>query len=122
MAYLTNPFGTKPNMKQQAMFLETECSSLEQATDYIMPIAVGAAITGISLGGIMGFVFLYIRYRKNGDGITSRRSCKLSKTSLRQKEQIKILVRTAIPVGMGAILLSITDVIRVHLSIRSQIY
>ncbi len=119
MAYLTIKFGTN-QYETTGYVLGMKCSSLEQATDYIMPIAVGAAITGISLGGIMGFVFLYIRYRKNGDGITQE-DLASSPRPRSDRETIKILVRTAIPVGMGAILLSITDVIDTSI-VQSRIY
>ena len=95
MAYLTIKFGTN-QYETTGYVLGMKCSSLEQATDYIMPIAVGAAITGISLGGIMGFVFLYIRYRKNGDGITQE-DLASSPRPRSDRETIKILVRTAIP-------------------------
>lgn len=119
MAYLTIRFGTNQYETTGYVF-GMKCSSLEQATSYIMPIAVGAAITGISLGGIMGFLYLYIHYRKNGDGIT-REELASSPRPRSDRETIKILVKTAIPIGMGAILLSITDVIDTSL-VQSRIY
>lgn len=119
MAYLTIKFGTN-QYETTGYVLGMKCSSVEQATDYIMPIAVGAAITGISLGGVMGFIFLYIRYRRNGDGIT-KEELAASPPPRSDRETIRTLVRTAIPIGMGAILLSITDVIDTSL-VQSRIY
>ncbi len=119
MAYLTIRFG-KSQYESTGYVLGMKCTSLEQATSYIMPIAVGAAITGISLGGIMGFIYLYVRYRRNGDGITDEELRK-SPRPRSDRETIRIMVRTAIPIGMGAILLSITDVIDTSL-VQSRIY
>lgn len=119
MAYLTIRFGVN-QYETTGYVLGMKCTSLEQATNYIMPIAVGAAITGISLGGIMGFIYLYVHYRRNGDGIT-REELINSPRPRSDRETIKTLVRTAIPIGVGAILLSITDVVDTSL-VQSRIY
>lgn len=119
MAYLTIRFGIN-QYETTGYVLGMKCTSLTQATSYIMPIAVGAAITGISLGGVMGFIYLYVHYRRNGDGITKAELAG-SPAPRSDRETIKIMVRTAIPVGMGAILLSITDVIDTSL-VQSRIY
>ncbi len=119
MAYLTIRFGVS-QYENTGYVLGMKCTSLEQATDYIMPIAVGAAITGISLGGIMGFIYLYVHYRRNGDGITAE-ELRNSPRPRSDRDTVKIMVRTAIPVGLGAILLSITDVIDTSL-VQSRIY
>ena len=47
-----------------------KCVSEAEANAASIPIAIGAAITGISLGSFFGFIFLFIRYKRGGDGIS----------------------------------------------------
>lgn len=119
MAYLTIQIATS-KYQSTGYVLGVKCASLEQATSVIMPIAVGAAITGISLGGFFGFLYLYLHYRRNGDGITQKELAN-SPRPRSDSETIRIMVRTAIPVGLSAIIMSISDVIDSSL-VQTRIY
>ena len=90
--------------------LGTKCSDAEDAHSVIIPIAIGAAITGISLGAVFGFLYLFVKYRRSGDGITNE---ELAKSPPAQDRDVilKKMVKTALPVGMGSIIMSLADMI-----------
>ena len=87
-----------------------KCVSEAEANAASIPIAIGAAITGISLGSFFGFIFLFIRYKRGGDGI-SVSDLRSSPPPRRNNVIISTLVRTAIPIGLGSIVMSLADMI-----------
>ena len=90
--------------------LGTKCSSTEDAQAVIIPIAIGAAITGISLGAVFGFLYLFIKHKRSGDGITNEELVKSPKPRS-NGAILKTMVKTAIPVGMGSIIMSLADMV-----------
>ncbi len=88
----------------------TKCANVIEAESVIIPIAIGAAITGISLGSLFGFLFLYIRYKCGGDGI-SREELLSSPRPRPGNVTLRIMVRTAIPIGLGSIIMSLADMV-----------
>ena len=90
--------------------LGTKCTSEFEAESVIIPIAIGAAITGISLGAVFGFVYLFIKYKKSGDGIT-KEELRKSPPPKGKGTIFKIMVKTALPVGMGSIIMSLADMV-----------
>ena len=90
--------------------LGTKCDSITEAESVAIPIAIGAAITGISLGSLFGFLFLFIRYKRGGDGIT-KEELKNSPPPRKPGTIIRTMVRTAIPIGLGSIVMSLADAI-----------
>ncbi len=88
----------------------TKCANATEAQSVIVPIAIGAAITGISLGSLFGFLFLFIRYKRGGDGIT-REELASSPPPRKSDATLKVMVRTAIPIGLGAIIMSLADMV-----------
>ncbi len=90
--------------------LGVKCTTESEANSVIVPVAIGAAITGISLGSVFGFLFLFIRYKRGGDGITRQEL--LESPPPRQPNLIvRTMVRTAIPIGLGSIVMSLADMI-----------
>lgn len=87
-----------------------KCTTEMDAESATIPIAIGAAITGISLGSLFGFLFLYIRYRRGGDGIT-RDELRASPKPRETGTTLRIMIRTAIPIGLGSIVMSIADMV-----------
>ena len=87
-----------------------KCMNDAEAESAIIPIAIGAAITGISLGSLIGFLFLFIRYKRGGDGIT-REELKNSPPPRKPEKTLRIMIRTAIPIGLGSIIMSLADMI-----------
>lgn len=88
----------------------TKCANMTEAETVIIPIAIGAAITGISLGSLFGFLFLFIRYKRGGDGIT-REEILHSPPPQKPSRTLRIMVRTAIPIGLGSIIMSLADMV-----------
>lgn len=90
--------------------LGVRCASEAEAKSAAVPVAIGAAITGISLGSLFGFLFLFIRYKRGGDGIT-KEDLAASPPPRSPSSTIKTMVKTAIPIGMGSIIMSLADMI-----------
>ncbi len=90
--------------------LGTKCATEAEANSVIVPVAIGAAITGISLGSLLGFLYLFIRYRRGGDGI-SKEELRNSPPPRKPRATISTMVRTAIPIGLGSIVMSLADMI-----------
>ncbi len=96
--------------EREGYVLGTKCASEAEAQSVAIPLAVGAAITGISLGALFGLVYLIIRYRRGSDGITVE-ELRCSPPSRPNKTIINTLVRTAIPIGLGSIVMSLADMV-----------
>ena len=86
--------------------LGIKCSGEAEANAAAVPLAIGAAITGISLGSLFGFLFLFIRYKHKGDGIDSE-DLNNSPPPRSNGTIMRTMVRTAIPIGLGSIIMSI---------------
>lgn len=100
--------------------LGIKCASEAEANAAAIPVAIGAAITGISLGSFFGFLFLFFRYRRGGDGITVK-DLKSSPPPRSNGVIIRTLVRTAIPIGLGSIVMSLADMVDSTL-VQQRIY
>ncbi len=90
--------------------LGIKCADMTEAENTIIPIAIGAAITGISLGAVFGFVYLFVKYRRSGDGIT-KEEFRLSPKAEDPHQTLRTMVKTAIPVGLGSIIMSLADMV-----------
>ena len=90
--------------------LGIKCASEAEASAAAVPIAIGAAITGISFGSFFAFLFLYIKYRRNGDGITAE-ELRNSPPPRKNGVIIRTLVRTAVPIGLSSVIMSLADMV-----------
>lgn len=88
----------------------TAYTSEAAASNAIMVYTVCAALLGIVAGSIMGFVFLFLRYKIKGSDIT-RRQLYYSEPARSGKDITKELVRTAIPIGLNSLVLSISSLV-----------
>lgn len=84
--------------------------SREMAINAIMPFASAGAIVGISIGAAVGFIYLLICHKRRGDGI-SKTDIKLSPEPYSNSYLIKRLIKTALPIGIGAIIMNIAGFI-----------
>ncbi len=100
--------------------LGIKCSTLSEAESAAIPVSIGAAITGISFGSMFGFLFLLFKYRRNGDGIT-KEELNASPPPRKNSVILRTLVRTAIPIGLGSIVMSIADMVDSAL-VQTRIY
>ena len=97
-----------------------KCSSEAEAHAAAVPLAIGAAITGISLGSLFGFLYLFIKFKRSGDGISSY-DLRNSPPPRKNAEITRTMVRTAIPIGLGAVIMSISDMVDSTL-VQTRIY
>ncbi len=72
--------------------------------------SVAAAISGITLGSFFSFLYIWLRFKREGDGITEE-MLKNSPRPRTKKETFRILLRTAIPIGLGALIMSIAGTV-----------
>ena len=72
--------------------------------------SVAAAISGITLGSFFSFLYIWLRYKREGDGITPE-MLKSSPKPRTKKETFRILLRTAIPIGLGALIMSVAGTV-----------
>ncbi len=76
----------------------------------IMSFSVAGAIAGIVLGSIACFLFLYLRYKIGGDGIPEE-YYRTSVEARSKKETFKRMFKTAIPIGLTALVMNIGTLI-----------
>ena len=95
----------------------------ESAFNATLPYASAGAIGGVTLGTIIGSIFLLIRHRVYGDGITEE-ELERSVPALPDKQNFKTLMLFALPVVLGALaqnLASIIDLATVQNQLQSAI-
>ncbi len=76
----------------------------------LLKYSVAAAIFGITLGSFCSFLYIYLRYRIQGDAITQEMYDSAPKPRKR-RETFRILLRTAIPIGLGALIMSVAGTV-----------
>lgn len=72
----------------------------------IISFSVAGAISGILIGSIASFLFLWLRYKIGGDGIPEE-YYKNSVDARTKKETFKLMFKTAIPIGLTALVMNI---------------
>ena len=75
-----------------------------------LPYAAAGAIFGVTLGGLFGFLFLLFYHKKNGDGITHEMLLQ-SPRPLTMRKTTSTLVRTAIPVAIGSLVINLSSLV-----------
>lgn len=88
--------------------LGVPCKNEADAENVIVPIAIGAAIMGISVGALLGLLYLIVRMKHGGDNITHPMLA-ASPPARSPSRTVRTLVRTAIPIGLSAIVMSLGD-------------
>ena len=88
----------------------TVCHSMEEASSAIAPFSAAAAISGVTLGTILGLIYLLIRHRVVGDGITEEML--LASPAPENGKSLRTqIIRFAIPVVTSSLVLNITNLI-----------
>ena len=72
--------------------------------------AAAAAIMGVTSGAAVGFIYLMFRFKKHGDGITKQQLRNAPKSIGAKKTMIR-LMKIALPVGLGALVMSVAGLI-----------
>ena len=76
----------------------------------LLKYSVAAAILGITLGSFLSFLYIYLRYKIEGDGIT-KEMLKASPRPKSKSETFNILLKTAVPIGLGALVMSVAGTV-----------
>ena len=84
--------------------------SAEYAKAAALPYAAAGAILGVTVGSFFGFAFLWMYHRRNGDGITQEMLAG-SPRPYPMKQSIQRLIRTAIPVALGALAVNLSSLV-----------
>lgn len=74
------------------------------------PFSAAAAIFGVTLGTVVALVYLFIKYKINGDGITEEELLS-SPESAPVGSLTKILIKIAIPIATSSLVLNMTNLI-----------
>lgn len=88
----------------------TACASEGAAQLAVLPYAAAGAIGGVALSTVLGALYLWLRHRAVGDGIT-RAELAASPPATGRRKLMKQLVRLAVPVCLGSLVLNITTLI-----------
>lgn len=91
-------------------FLGKAYATKELAETAIMPLASAGAILGISMGAAAGFFYLILRDKIRGDGITKTEIMNLPEAKS-GKTIAKTLIKSALPIGLGAIIMNVAGLI-----------
>ena len=80
------------------------------ARSAILPFAAAGAILGITVGSCIGFIYLLIRFKRFGDGITQEELL-TSPRPKSPKATVKTLISIAIPIAIGALVMNIASLV-----------
>ncbi|MBQ8470188.1 MAG: polysaccharide biosynthesis protein [Clostridia bacterium] len=86
------------------------CKNGEEAASAIAPFSAAAAIAGVTIGTILGLLYLLIRHKTIGDGITQEML--LSSPEPEKGKSLRSqIIRFAIPVVTSSLVLNVTNFI-----------
>ncbi|WP_312643696.1 polysaccharide biosynthesis protein [Hydrogenoanaerobacterium sp.] len=86
------------------------CASMERARLDVLPFAAAGAIAGIAASTILGTLYLWLRHHIVGDGITHE-ELQRSPEAASRRVLMRRLIRIAVPVCLGSLVLNITTII-----------
>ncbi len=86
------------------------CDTVEEAASAIAPISSAGAIFGVTLGTVLGLIYLILRHKIIGDGITVE-MLEGSPEAADGKTLRKQIIKFAIPVVTSSLVLNITNLI-----------
>lgn len=108
-AAIVSTMGTNEFMASGTVF-GTPYDDIVSAGNAITIYTVCAALLGIVAGAFLGFLFLFLRYKLKGCDVT-RRQLYYSEPARSGKAITKELVKTAIPIGVNSLVLSVSSMI-----------
>jgi len=85
-------------------------TSHEAATSIAIPYAAAAATLGVSVSTLIGFIYIFLRYKIKGDHIT-RKQLTQSPHAMRAKVLLLRLIKVAIPITLGAVVIQLSVLI-----------
>ncbi len=89
-----------------------EAKSLVEARAICLPVAAAAAILGVSISTVFGFLLLFLRHKIKGDGI-GKEMLEMSIKPDKYSSLIKSLIVIGVPISLGALVTNLTTLIDV---------
>lgn len=89
----------------------TPASSLQSAQEMLYPYAAAGAIFGVSCASIAACVFIILRYKIKGDGITKEQLDNADQTVMSGKAILRQIIRIGIPISLGAAVMQLCTLI-----------
>lgn len=86
------------------------CVSAEAAEVAAAPFGAAGAMLGVSISALVGFLFIFLRSRIKGDGIT-KAMLQAAPPAHPGRELAKGLIRIAVPVTLGAVVVQLSALI-----------
>ena len=108
-AYLIMRFGME-HYRDTGNFLWFTFDDHIDAENTILAFSVAGNICGITLASFCSFLFLMLKYKIGGDGIPEE-YLRNSVEARRQRETLGIIVKTALPIVGGALVMSVGSMI-----------
>lgn len=85
-------------------------ASAEFAKQATLPYAAAGAIFGVTIGSVVGFLFLFLYHKRNGDGITEEQLRAAPRPAPIRATRSR-LIRTAIPIALGSLAVNLSTLI-----------
>ena len=85
-------------------------SSMDYARSAALPWAAAGAILGVTVGSVISLLTLWVYHRVQGDGITQEQ-LRASPAPARRRILVRSLIRTAIPVALGALAVNLSSLV-----------
>ncbi|MBQ6624563.1 MAG: polysaccharide biosynthesis protein [Clostridia bacterium] len=108
-SYLILKYGLSRYEAGLTVFGKTVADKSE-ALSAIYPFAAAGAILGVTIGTVLGFIYLKTRYKIRGDGFT-RTQLVNSLEPYSRKDVTKSLIKLAIPMVISSLVLNISNLI-----------
>lgn len=86
------------------------CKTQAEVTAAVAPYASAAAILGVTLSTLVGTAYLLVRYKRRGDAITPE-ELKYSPRPMRAPVLLTRLVKIAIPISLGSIVMNVAQAV-----------
>lgn len=109
LSWLTVFYGMSEFQKFGTVF-GTAYETKEAAKLAILPWVSAAAVVGITLGSVAGYLYMLIKFKISGDGITPE-ELKEAPNPYPVKKIMRMLLSISIPVALGAIIMNVASAI-----------
>ena len=105
LAYAILVWGMESNNATHS-FLWMHFSSQEEANHTILAFSVAGAIIGISLSSMLSWLYYFLKFKLQGDGIP-REYYENSVDAREKRETFMMIIKTALPIAAGTLVMSL---------------
>ena len=109
LSYFTMKLALNEFNKYGSVF-GTKFSDVNSARDAALPFASAGAVLGISIAALVGYLYMLLKFKIGGDGIT-KEELDSSPKARSNKALIKMLFSISMPIGLGAIIMNLAGVV-----------